>query len=125
MAAAAGSGFFAYPSSKRALARWVRRAAPTADWAGAGIGLNAVAPGIVRTPMTDELFADEAMRPLMDAAVPMPYGGYAHPEHIAELMAFLTSPDTARVTGQVIFIDGGADALGRGDDIFGPGVGLA
>lgn len=124
VAAASGSAFYAYPSSKRALARWIRREAPTAAWAGAGIGLNAVAPGIVRTPMTDELFSDEAMRPLMDAAVPMPYGGYAHPEHIAQLMAFLTSPDTARVTGQVIFIDGGADAQCRGDDIFGPGVGV-
>jgi NAD(P)-dependent dehydrogenase (short-subunit alcohol dehydrogenase family) len=122
--AAAGSGYYAYPSTKRALARWVRREAPTDAWAGAGIALNAVAPGIVRTPMTDELFADEAMRPIMDAAVPMPYGGYAHPEHIAQVMAFLTSADTARVTGQVLFIDGGADAIGRGDDIFGPGVGL-
>jgi NAD(P)-dependent dehydrogenase (short-subunit alcohol dehydrogenase family) len=122
VAAAAGRGFLAYPSTKRALARWVRRTAPTADWAGAGIGLNAVAPGVVQTPMTAPLFADEAMRPILDAAVPMPYGGHASPGDIAQLMAFLTSPDTMRVTGQVIFIDGGADAVLRGDDIFGPGV---
>jgi NAD(P)-dependent dehydrogenase (short-subunit alcohol dehydrogenase family) len=119
---AAGTGYFAYPSTKRALARWVRRTAPTADWAGAGIGLNGMAPGIVHTPMTAPLFADEAMRPVMDEAVPMPYGSYAEPGHVAQLAAFLTSADTMRITGQVVFIDGGADAILRGDDIFGPGV---
>jgi NAD(P)-dependent dehydrogenase (short-subunit alcohol dehydrogenase family) len=120
--ASSGVGFFAYPSSKRALARWVRREAPTTAWAGAGIGLNAVAPGVVHTAMTAPLLSDDTMRPIVDQAVPMPYGGYAQPEHVAQLFAFLTSPDTARITGQVVFIDGGADATLRGDDIFGPGV---
>ena len=47
LAAAEGKGVFVYPSTKRALARWVRRTAPTEPWAGAGIPLNAVAPGVV------------------------------------------------------------------------------
>jgi NAD(P)-dependent dehydrogenase (short-subunit alcohol dehydrogenase family) len=122
VAASVGTGYFAYPSSKRALARWIRRTAPAPDWAGAGIGLNAVAPGVVQTPMTAPLFADDAMRSVMDDAVPMPYGSYAEPSDVAQLAAFLTAPDTMRITGQVIFIDGGADALLRGDDVFGPGV---
>ena len=118
-AARAGrAGLAAYPSSKRALARWVRRQAPTDAWAGAGIALNAVAPGIVQTPMTEPLFADEGMRALMADAVPMPYGGHARPEHVAELIAFLVAPTTARLTGQVVFVDGGADAVLRGDDIW-------
>jgi NAD(P)-dependent dehydrogenase (short-subunit alcohol dehydrogenase family) len=117
-ARAARAGLAAYPSSKRALARWVRRHAPSEVWAGAGIALNAVAPGIVQTPMTEPLFADEGMRALMADAVPMPYGGNAKPEHVAELIAFLAAPTTARLTGQVVFVDGGADAVLRGDDIW-------
>jgi NAD(P)-dependent dehydrogenase (short-subunit alcohol dehydrogenase family) len=118
VAAAAGAGLLGYPSSKRALARWVRRQAPTSAWAGAGIGLNAVAPGIVQTAMTAPMLEDEQMRPMMDGAVPMPYGGYADPAHIAEVIAFLASADAQRLCGQVIFIDGGADAVLRGEDIW-------
>lgn len=115
---APAAGLMSYPSSKRALARWVRRQAPTALWAGAGIALNAVAPGIVESPMSAPLMADEQMKALAEAAVPMPYGGHARPEHIAEVIAFLSSADTARLTGQVVFVDGGADATLRGDDIW-------
>lgn len=122
VAAGTGAGYLAYPSSKRALARWIRRAAPTDGWAGAGIGLNAVAPGVVQTAMTAGLLADATMRPIVDEAVPMPYGGYAQPEQIAHLIAFLASPASAPITGQVVFIDAGADAVLRGDDIFGPAV---
>ena len=118
-AAAAGkAGLMGYPSSKRALARWVRQQAPTEPWAGAGIGLNAVAPGIVQTAMTQPMLGDEQMRPMMDAAVPMPYGGYCEPHHVAEVIAFLASGDVERLTGQVVFVDGGADAVLRGEDIW-------
>ena len=118
VAAADGTGLLGYPSSKRALARWVRRHAPTDAWAGQGIGLNAVAPGVVETPMTAPLLADEHMRPIVEEAVPMPYGGHAEPAHIAEVIAFLASPDVQRVCGQVLFVDGGADALTLGEDIW-------
>jgi NAD(P)-dependent dehydrogenase (short-subunit alcohol dehydrogenase family) len=118
VATAAGTGLLGYPSSKRALARWVRRQAPSAGWAGAGIALNAVAPGVVQTPMTQALLDDDAMRPLVDEAVPMPYGGHAHPADVAELIAFLAAPTTVRITGQVVFVDGGADTVLRGDDVW-------
>ena len=118
VAAAEGTGLLAYPSTKRALARWVRRHAPTDEWAGAGIGLNAVAPGVVKTPMTAPLLADDQMRPIVEEAVPMPYGGHAEPAHVAEVIAFLASADVHRVCGQVVFIDGGADALTLGEDIW-------
>jgi NAD(P)-dependent dehydrogenase (short-subunit alcohol dehydrogenase family) len=111
-------GLLSYPTTKTAIGRWIRRHAPTEAWAGAGIGLNAVAPGVVLTPMTQPLLDDAAMHELMDAAVPMPYGGYCEPAHVARLIDFLASADTQRITGQVVFIDGGADTVLRGDDIW-------
>jgi NAD(P)-dependent dehydrogenase (short-subunit alcohol dehydrogenase family) len=107
----------AYASSKRALARWVRRMAPTAEWAGAGIPLNAVAPGIVATPMTAYRFATEERRAEMQARDPQPLG-IGEPSHVASLLAWLTSPANAFATGQVIFVDGGKEALKRGDEAF-------
>lgn len=47
----AGKGYQIYSTSKRALAQWIRREAPSATWAGASIPLNAIAPGVVLTPM--------------------------------------------------------------------------
>lgn len=107
-----------YSSSKAALARWVRRTAITPDWAGAGIALNAVAPGVVLTPMTDALVHDPRMREVMDRAVPMTLNGYASPEAVAAPLAFLASPENTHITGQVLFVDGGAEATLRGDVVW-------
>ncbi len=68
-----------YPSSKSALTQWARRTAVTPGWADAGIAINVVAPGVVLTQMTTDLFADPRMKQVMDAAVPMPLHGYAAP----------------------------------------------
>ena len=118
VAAAETEPILAYPSSKRALARWVRRAAPTADWAGAGIALNAIAPGIVQTPMIQALLDDPAGREMLDTGVPMPLSGHARPQQIVPALMFLTSAENTVITGQVLFVDGGADAMIRGDDIW-------
>ena len=105
----------AYFTSKVALSRWVRRTAPTSPWAAAGIALNAVAPGTVETPMTASLLSSEAGRELTDQAVPMPLHGHATPEAVAAVLDFFTAAGTTHVTGQVLFVDGGADAVLRGD----------
>jgi NAD(P)-dependent dehydrogenase (short-subunit alcohol dehydrogenase family) len=105
----------AYLTSKTALSRWIRRQAITAEWAGAGIPLNAVAPGTVITPMTAELLASDAGLELVDSAVPMPLRGHATPDSVAAVLEFLTHPANTHVTGQVLFVDGGADAVLRGD----------
>jgi NAD(P)-dependent dehydrogenase (short-subunit alcohol dehydrogenase family) len=118
VAAAHDKGVLLYPSTKRALACWVRREAVTDAWAGAGITLNAVAPGVVLTPMTDPLLGDPVWRDIVDEAVPMPLGGYAEPDEIAALLEWLTSEDNSKVTGQVIFEDGGADATLRPADVW-------
>jgi NAD(P)-dependent dehydrogenase (short-subunit alcohol dehydrogenase family) len=104
----------AYGASKRAIARWVRREAPKPEWAGAGIPLNAIGPGRIKTPMSKLV---ESI-PDFDTQFPMPLHGPGQPAHAAALLDWLTSPDNVLVTGQVIFIDGGWDALTRGDDIW-------
>ncbi|WP_406248960.1 SDR family oxidoreductase [Microbacterium sp. M] len=111
-------GYLVYPSSKRALARWVRRASITPEWAGAGIPLNAVAPGTVVTPMTAGLLETAEGRAMVDAAVPMPLNGHQPPESIANLLIWLTSVENSHMAGQVIYDDGGADATLRGDDVW-------
>ena len=110
-----GGGYVNYPSSKAALSRWIRRVAITPEWAGAGIALNAVAPGTVLTPMTAPLLADPAMAEVVDAAVPMPLGGHQSAESVAQLLIWLASPLNTAVTAQTIFVDGGAEASLRAE----------
>lgn len=109
------STFVNYPASKEAIARWMRRVAPGPEWAGAGIPLNAIAPGIVLTPMTEPLFADPVQRENMLNMVPMPLNGPTTPEACAAVIGFLSSPDNSHLCGQVLFVDGGYDALTRAD----------
>ena len=107
-----------YPATKAALAQWARRTAIATGWADAGIPINVVSPGVVLTPMTTALFEDDAMRKVMDKAVPMPLHGYAKPEDVARVLVWLAEPSTTHITGQVIYVDGGAETTLRGPDRF-------
>ena len=107
-----------YASSKAAFAHWMRHQSITADWAGAGILLNGIAPGVIETPMTQPMLDDRAMRAQLDQQVPMPIGRYGKPEEVAELLLWLASPANSLMVGQVIFIDGGAEATVRGDTLW-------
>jgi 3-oxoacyl-[acyl-carrier protein] reductase len=71
------------------------------ELASRGITVNAVAPGIVETAMSEASFSREAI----GALVPMKRAG--RPEEIASLVAFLASDEAAYITGQVIGINGG------------------
>jgi NAD(P)-dependent dehydrogenase (short-subunit alcohol dehydrogenase family) len=105
----------AYGIAKRALNGWVRRTAPTAEWAGAGIPLNAVAAGVVDTPAAAWILADAQVRAAVEAAAPQPLGFPGRPEWIGHLISWLAGPENRFVTGQVIFADGGAEAALLGD----------
>ena len=107
-------GQTAYAGSKRAIAIWMRR--NVVDYAKSGVRLNAVAPGITQTPMTDEVLADEvygdAIRQFGET---VPLGRNGQPADIANVMRFLLSDEAGFVCGSVFFVDGGSDAMLRSD----------
>lgn len=112
--AAEMNGSVVYAAAKLALARFVRRNAPRAEWAGEGIRLNAVAPGAVETPLLKGGLDD----PLLGPAIrnfPIPLRGFGRPSQIADAIAFLLSPAASFCCGSVLFVDGGSDAMMRGD----------
>jgi NAD(P)-dependent dehydrogenase (short-subunit alcohol dehydrogenase family) len=111
--AVVGEGFQGYPTAKLALARWVRRNAPTADWIGAGIRLNAVAPGPIATPMTEDI-RDFVLT--MGDTYPVPINRLGTADEVAAVIQFLLSADASYVVGSLLFVDGGGDAIARSDD---------
>lgn len=113
------TGNLIYASSKRAISRWVREQSVTKDWAGAGIPLNAVGPGVVKTAMTADMLRDEQMAAYLDAVVPMPLNHHQDADSIAHLLIWLTSPENTHCAGQTIYCDGGADVVLRGEEAWG------
>lgn len=111
--AGAGDGIGAYGATKLALARWVRRHATTGDWIGAGIRLNAIAPGFIATPMTAG--TEDFVLGLGDV-YPIPAARAGTASEIAGLITYLLSPDAAFFCGSVIYMDGGTDAAVRAED---------
>jgi 3-oxoacyl-[acyl-carrier protein] reductase len=71
------------------------------ELASRGITVNAVAPGIITSEMTKDVFDADAIKQL----VPMKRAG--KPEEVAALVGFLASDAAAYITGQVISINGG------------------
>ena len=94
---------------------WMRR--NVADYAAGGVRMNAVAPGITRTAMTEEISRDEEFgEAIRQFAEITPMGGSASPAQIARAMRFLLSPEADFVCGAILFVDGGTDALMRPDN---------
>ena len=58
---------------------------------------------------------DAASRAQIAAMAPMPLNGFFEPRGVATLLTWLTSEDNAHLCGQIIYIDGGSDAVLRGD----------
>jgi NAD(P)-dependent dehydrogenase (short-subunit alcohol dehydrogenase family) len=97
------AGLAHYCASKAGLESLVRVAA--LELGGAGIRVNAVAPGVVQTPMMDPVLAEPAVREEFLEHIPL--GRVAEPLDIASVVAFLLSDDARYVTGQTVIVDGG------------------
>ncbi|MGB0964079.1 MAG: SDR family oxidoreductase, partial [Mycobacterium sp.] len=97
-----------------AVSRWVRRHAVSADWAGAGIRLNVLAPGAILTPLLEEQLAAPGQSKAV-RAFPVPIGGFGDAGQIADWILFMLSDAADFLCGSVIFIDGGSDAYFRPD----------
>lgn len=111
----AGQGGLIYSSTKRALVLWIRRNAATSEWAGASIPLNAVAPGVIRTAMTEQFTSTPEAEKAILEMVPMPLNGIGEASVVADLIVYLASESNSHLCGQVVFIDGGSDVVIRGD----------
>ena len=104
-----------YAASKIAVSYWVRRHAVLPEWAGAGVRINAIAPGAIMTPLLQEQLSNpreaKAVR-----SFPVPVGGFGDVAHMADWMCFMLSGAADFLCGSVIFVDGGTDAYFRSDD---------
>lgn len=105
----------AYAASKVAVSRWVRREAVTREWAGAGIRLNALAPGAILTPLLETQLATPKEAELIES-FPVPIGGFGDPGQLADWVLFMLSGSADFLCGSVLFVDGGSDAYFRADD---------
>ncbi|NLU83795.1 SDR family oxidoreductase [Rhodococcus sp. HNM0569] len=104
-----------YAASKVAVSRWVRRTAIAPEWAGAGIRLNAIAPGAVSTPLLERQL-DSPSEGRAVRSFPVPVGGFGTPDQIADWVQLMLSPSADFLCGSVVFVDGGSDAYLRTDD---------
>jgi len=96
-------GAGAYSPSKAALIMLCRQMAQ--EWAGQGIRVNSVSPGMVRTPRTEKVYQNAEVAARRDAIVPL--GRVGAPEDIAGVVAFLLGEDSRYLTGQNLCADGG------------------
>ncbi len=101
---------FVYPATKAALAWWARSVGAKRDWAGVGVRVNAVAPGLIATPMTDRLRADPHLAGFADS-YPTALRRPGRPEEVAAVIDFLLAEDSSLLVGSVVVADGGTDAL--------------
>ena len=76
------------------------------EWGPYGIRVTGIAPGVFRTDMTRDLFADRAWARRRQAQIPL--RRFGEPEDLAGLAVFLASSASDHITGQTIIIDGGA-----------------
>jgi len=97
-----------YAASKGAVRQLTKSLA--VEWAKSGINVNCIAPGRIRTKMTEDVFKDEAICASFLRLIPAGYA--ASPDEIAWIAVFLASAAASYIHGQTIYADGGWLAAG-------------
>lgn len=93
----------AYSASKAAVSMLSRQLAH--EWGPRGVRSNVVAPGLVRTALSEAFYADDETRRARESLVPL--GRIGRVEDIAETVLFLASDRAGYISGQEILVDGG------------------
>jgi 3-oxoacyl-[acyl-carrier protein] reductase len=83
--------------------------AVAATYAGRGVRVNAVAPGLVRTPLAARITSSEAAMKTSLALHPL--GRIGEPDDVAAVLELLLDPANSWITGQIIGVDGGMSAV--------------
>ena len=95
-------------ASKAAIVGYTRASAM--ELAPRGILVNAIAPGLIDTPILRALTPERLAAQL----ALQPTGKAGRPEDVAQAVSFLVSPAMGFITGQVLFVDGGKSLGGSG-----------
>lgn len=98
----------AYGASKGGVNQLTRALA--VEWAEHGITVNAIGPGRIRTPMTEDVFSNPATAESFLSRIPMRRPG--EPSDLTGALLFLASDASSYMTGQILYIDGGWLASG-------------
>lgn len=102
IAGVVAGGGAAYTASKHGVIGLTKQI--SAEYAARGIRVNAICPGAVETPLTEELLAFDEVRALLHA---VPAGRHAQVDEIAKVALFLVSDDASFIHGASIMVDGG------------------
>ena len=107
MSALARPSTGAYAAAKGALKMLTR--SMCAEWAPHGIQANGIAPGFIRTDLSEALQADPEFDAWLRARVPA--GRWAEPDELGGAVVFLASAASDFVNGQLLVVDGGLSAV--------------
>ncbi|WP_258360979.1 SDR family NAD(P)-dependent oxidoreductase [Moorella sulfitireducens] len=99
-------GYAAYGTSKGAVNLLTKQLAT--EWAKYNINVNAVAPTIFWTPLTQEVLENESLKQIFLSRIPM--GRAAVTQDIVGAVIYFAAPASDFVTGQVLYVDGGCTA---------------
>jgi NAD(P)-dependent dehydrogenase (short-subunit alcohol dehydrogenase family) len=98
-----GAGMAVYHTSKAALNMLTKCMA--VEWAPLNVNVNAVGPGLTRTEFSRALWENPEIEKMISAKIPK--GRLANPEDIVGAVLFLCAEDSAYITGETIYVDGG------------------